>query len=198
MSTSNGIESIADRIERILPNRVRPARLRHIRGVVSTAYELARRFGIDPDRVRLAALAHDMDRDIDGDTLLRYCDEHAVTLSEYERSMPKMIHGPSAAHRLRTDFHLTDYEVIRAVRHHTLGDDDLDEIGLVLFASDYLEPGRTALDEEERRNILSGSSLEAIVCGVIESSFRRYGRLAEPTRRLYARLTKELGREPTV
>jgi len=198
MSTSSGIKSTADRIERLLPKRVKPSRLRHIHGVVTTADELARRFHVDRDRVRLAALAHDMDRDVDGDELLRYCVDREVHLSEYERSMPKMLHGPAASRRLTDDFGVSDGAVIQAVRHHTLGTEALGEIGLVLFAADYLEPGRSVPDMDERRRILSGDSLGEIVCRVIESALRRYGRLAEPTRRLYARLTKELGREPTV
>lgn len=197
MSTSSKNISIADQIERLLPSMVKPKRFRHIQCVVQTAVDLAGRFNLDVERVRLAALAHDMDRDVAGDELLRFCDARGVSLTDYERSNPKMIHGPVSAYRLLEDFGLNDQEVINAVRYHTLGEGDLGAIGLTLFAADFLEPNRTAITDEERRAILSGDSLEMIVLQVIETAQRRYGRLAEPTRRLYARLTKERGREST-
>lgn len=197
MNTSNTLGSIARRIETVLPSLVDQKRLRHIVGVAETAVGLARRFGIDPTRARVAALAHDMDRSTPEEELRRYCELHGVELTAYERSVPVLLHGPVAAHRLEHAYGVTDAEIIFAVRHHTLGDGGFGAVGLVLFASDFLEPNRDAISERERQRILAGATLERIAVGVIEAARDRYGRLAEPTRRLYARLTEELGREST-
>ncbi len=189
--------SIADRIESELPGRVGPARLAHIQGVAATLDGMAVRFGVDRDRARLVAVAHDMDRELGDEELQEYCAKHELAITEYERARPVLLHGPVAADRLEREYGLYDRELVKAVRHHTLGEESLGQLGLLLFASDFLEPGRQTLSEEERLAILSESSAEQIVARVIATAYRVYGRLAEPTKRLYARLTKELGLEST-
>ena len=53
-----------------------------------------------------------------------------------------VLHGPAAAARLMADG-VEDHGFLNAVAFHTLGHPAFDQIGLALYAADFLEPGRT-------------------------------------------------------
>lgn len=192
MSTSSDINRIIDQIEIRLPLVVTPSRFTHIQGVVATALDLAQRFQVDEDRVRLAAIAHDMERDRTDAILLAYAADWRVPLSAYERRVPKLAHGPVAAARLYREYGVVDTAVLDAVRHHTLGHpvflDQPDPIGLVLYVADFCEPGRKRPFPVLRAEILSLNGLEEMTSTIIRESRQLFGPLEEPTERLYARL----------
>ena len=50
-------------------------------------------------------------------------------------------HGPAAAERAAAAGE-TDRGVLGAVRHHTVGSADWDDVGRMLYLADFLEPGR--------------------------------------------------------
>ena len=63
----------------------------------------------------------------------------------------ELAHGPLAAERAAQDG-LTDQGVLDAVRYHSLGFAQWDDVGRMLYLADYLEPGR-AFDQELRRSL---------------------------------------------
>jgi predicted HD superfamily hydrolase involved in NAD metabolism len=193
MPISNNIVRTAELIEKQLPSLVSDNRLRHILGVMSTADELARRFDVDPDGARLAAVAHDMDRDRDPRSLLAVVDEWDVPITTLERTLPKLIHGPVSAERLRREYGIREETILEAVRHHTLGHpvfaEQTDPIGLLLYVADFCEPGRARhVGHRDRRGILDRDTLGEMVTGIIDLARVVFGGLEEPTERLYARL----------
>lgn len=52
-----------------------------------------------------------------------------------------LIHGPAAAARARAEG-VTDAEVLEAVAYHTVGHASWGDLGLALYAADFLEPER--------------------------------------------------------
>jgi len=52
-------------------------------------------------------------------------------------------HGPAAADRAAATGE-RDHGVLDAVRYHTLGSADWDDVGRMLYLADFLEPGRAA------------------------------------------------------
>lgn len=192
MSTSGNISSTVDRIEAVLPDRVTPIRFRHIRGVEKTALDLARRFSIDEDPVRLVALSHDMDRDTPPPELFRLAAEWGVELTPFQQAHPNVIHGPVTAARLEREYGVGDATILDAVRHHTLGDpilaDQTVPLGLVLYVADFCEPDRTVPDRVLREAILALESPAAMALRIIRELRALFGPLEEPTEHLYARL----------
>ena len=57
----------------------------------------------------------------------------------------QMAHGPAAADRAAADGE-RDQGVLNAVRYHTIGSPDWDDVGRMLYLADFLEPGRTEKD----------------------------------------------------
>ncbi|MEX2443656.1 MAG: bis(5'-nucleosyl)-tetraphosphatase (symmetrical) YqeK [Alkalispirochaeta sp.] len=191
MSTSIQTSCISDDILALLPHRVGTARLRHIHGVVEVSVALAQRFGVDQGRARLAAAAHDMDRDVSVGKGFALAADWRVVLSTTERRNPALLHGPLSAERLRRCYGVNDRELLHAVRHHTLGAPDFGSLGLILYVADFCEPGRPYLTKDERREILRLDSLEEMVHSIILLAKERFGRMDSATAALLHRVSEE-------
>ncbi len=63
----------------------------------------------------------------------------------------ELAHGPLAAEGAAHDGE-TDQGLLDAVRYHSLGFAQWDDVGKMLYLADYLEPGRT-FDQELRRSL---------------------------------------------
>ncbi len=119
-----------------------PDRLAHIERVASLVYQWADGMGVsagERDRWLRAAWLHDALRDAPPAELDRWAPR--------DDGLPELRHGPAGAARAAADGE-TDRGVLDAVRYHSLGFAGWDMVGRVLYAADFLEPGRR-LDREE-------------------------------------------------
>ena len=119
----------------------------HIYRASKVALELARRHGVDPERVALGILAHDVVRAMPGDELIRRATELDLPINSVERRVPVLLHGPVGAEILRCEDLLDpalEGPVYRAVYWHTTGHTLLDDLGKVVFLADKLDPQNIA------------------------------------------------------
>jgi HD superfamily phosphohydrolase YqeK len=87
---------------------------------------------------------------------------------------PPLLHGPAAAHRLGPE---ADEALRNAIRYHTLGHPDLDQLGRALYLADFLEPGRDfAVEWREALRARMPRELDAVLVDVLAS---RLGHLIE-------------------
>lgn len=92
-----------------------------------------------------AAWLHDALRDASGEELATW-----AGTGEGSRTL---LHGPAAANRAYAEGE-RDVGILTAVRLHSLGAAEWDQVGKVLYCADFLEPGRTF--QAERRMALAG------------------------------------------
>jgi len=140
---------------------VTPERMAHIERVAQLARSWAEQLGV-PDRERhrwlRAVWLHDALRDAPESELDRW----APTTP----GPPGLRHGPAAAARAKAEGE-TDRGVLDAVRYHSVGLAEWDMVGRVLYAADYLEPGR-AFDSATRADLARRFPTEpAVVLGRI-------------------------------
>ncbi|MCY3548725.1 MAG: HD domain-containing protein [Gemmatimonadetes bacterium] len=117
-------------------------RRRHTERVADLLEDWAREMGLGEETVRwrAAGILHDALRDAPPAELI------GVLPRRLRKLPPKAYHGPAAAILLRADG-VSDRELLRAVRWHTLGSKKFGRLGKALFAADSLEPGRTGSRE---------------------------------------------------
>lgn len=130
------MQSIEKKIDSELPEGLRE----HIHRVVEMALQLAHLHGADLDKVRLAALAHDLVRATGEEDLLSLATEFGISMNSIEKALPILLHGPVAAEMLYRDFGIDDEEVLEAVRYHTTAKVEMGVVAKVVFLADKLEP----------------------------------------------------------
>ena len=72
---------------------------------------------------------------------------------------------------MEKEFGVDNLSILEAVRHHTFGAVDMDDLGKIIFVSDKIEPGRTGLDPVYRAKLLA-AGLDDMTCMVVEDNVR--------------------------
>lgn len=116
----------------------------HVLRVEAEAVRLADRHGVDRERVRLAALAHDLLRHKSGPELLALAMENGLATDEVEQSAPVLLHGPLAARIAPAAYGLHDPDVLAAIDCHTTARVGMSALEKVLFIADKVEPEKIA------------------------------------------------------
>ncbi|GAB6158136.1 bis(5'-nucleosyl)-tetraphosphatase (symmetrical) YqeK [Desulfotomaculum varum] len=158
-------------------------RFKHLIGVAETAEKLARRFGADPQKARLAGLLHDIARDFNDDEMLKRARQANLPVSEYGFAMPLLLHGPVGAVMAREEFGISDPDILNAIAVHTVGSEDMSQLDKILFVADKIEPNRRHQNVEEIRK-LAVQDLDAALLGCFDESIRyalKIGCLLHPT-----------------
>lgn len=117
-------------------------RYRHCVRVARSADILAQFHGVDPSKARLAAMLHDLARLYSTTELLEECERRGMTIDEFERRNPIVLHAPLGAALARELFDVYDLDVLSAIEKHTLGAAQMSPLDCVIFLADALEPGR--------------------------------------------------------
>ena len=150
MDIAEAIEGVEARLGDALSRR----RVEHSRRVADYTALLCTRNGIDPERGRLAGLAHDICKEEAIGKQLAYAEKYrAIADRRINRSSivgDAIVHGPAAAGFLMEELVFFDEDVLEAVAFHTLGAPDLGVLAQLLYAADKLEPGRKNIDNAFR------------------------------------------------
>lgn len=146
-------------------------RYEHSVRVAVLARELCERFGLDPYAGYLAGIGHDICKVGKNKWLTALALQDGNSLSDVEERKPALLHGRAAAVLMEKEFGVDNLSILEAVRHHTFGAVDMDDLGKIIFVSDKIEPGRTGLDPVYRAKLLA-AGLDDMTCMVVEDNVR--------------------------
>jgi len=155
------LQRLNDRLE-ALPDGLQA----HIYRVRDVALELASPHGVPSDHAELGALAHDVCRAVPGDELLKMSADLSVAVSDVERDLPLLLHGPVGAELLRTEDELADHSLYEAVRWHSTAHASLDDLGKLVFLADKLDPQKAAVYSYQTK--LHDMALESLDLALLE------------------------------
>ena len=137
---------------------IRQKRVPHVMGVEEEAVRLARRWGIDPEPARHAAILHDCTKYLELPEQLQLCRQYGVELDELEQVAVKLLHSKTGACIARAVFGEPD-EVYEAIFWHTTAKEDMTTLEKVIYLADYIEPNRD-FDGVERLRALCYQDLD--------------------------------------
>jgi len=131
-----------DCIESYINQNLTEDRKRHTYAVAEIAIKLARHYGEDEKKAKIAALFHDMYR---------------------ERSMDNvnLSHGKIAADVMKKEYAIEDEDILNAVRYHTTGRAGMTKLEKIIYLADAIEPGRAYSGVDEIRELAFRSLDEA-------------------------------------
>lgn len=182
------------RLHEFLQVNCSPERYEHIKRVTATCMELALRFGVSRVRARVLGLAHDMVREWNDDQYLALVSSVGYEPNDMERERPMLLHGRCAAILVKKNFGIRNPSMLRALEDHTLGRPGMDMTGILLYVSDYLEPGRKYTTPEFRRQVMNLPPWE-MVLAVNEHAKARGKKKSPLTHELHAYARKMAGLE---
>ena len=139
-----------DELRCVALSYLKPKRMAHVLGTEEEAVRLARRYGVDEQEARTAALLHDCTKKLGLDEQLALCRQYGVQLDAMQTWALKLQHAITGAEVARDVFGVSD-AVYEAIRWHTTGKADMTKLEKVIYLADYIEPTRDFPGVEELR-----------------------------------------------
>lgn len=185
-----------------LEKRVSAKRFQHSLGVSEACEQLAKEYGLDVKKARLAGLLHDWDKGYDDEgarTRVRELgmeDEIDPTVVE---KMPGVLHGITAARALGSEFPGIPADVLQAISRHTTAALDMAPLDMALYIADAIEPNRQFGRIDELRARVGKATLEELYFETYEYwvflLFERRKPLHPDTIRIWNTYTERLPRK---
>lgn len=123
-------------------------RYAHTLAVEETAAQLGAVYLPDQiEKLRSAALLHDITKKADMEKQLQYCTEFGIMVTDADMHSPKIFHAKTAAALIGQDFpDFADADVVNGVRWHTTGHEGMTVFEAIVYLADYIEATRTFPD----------------------------------------------------
>jgi nicotinate-nucleotide adenylyltransferase len=125
-------------------------RLSHSLAVEEEVAELAVLFGLsenNSNRLRAAAILHDITKELSVDGHLELCKKHSLEVTEDDLKSPKVFHSLTGAYEAMELYPETiDRETFNAIKYHTTGRAGMTLFDKLLYLADYIEKTRTFTD----------------------------------------------------
>lgn len=155
------IEKIAE-IEEYLKNNLSEGRANHCIRTMQMCEKMAKIYGADVEKAKLAGLAHDIAKEFTDEENLKYVEENGIEIDDIERRNLKLIHGKLGADICKKKFGF-DEEMQDAIMYHTIGKENMSLLTKIVFISDLIEEGRSFSDVEYIRNLAYKNLNKAIL-----------------------------------
>lgn len=139
MSYSVDFTYNVDAIKHKLKQVLTPKRFKHSLGAEAKARELAKRFNVDQDRAALAALLHDNAKCYNKEQLLAFAKDNDVPIPDNIDESPGILHSFVGEFIAEEEFGINDVEILKAIRNHTLGAEDMSPLEIIVYIADKTE-----------------------------------------------------------
>ena len=148
--------------------------------MAGTAARLARAYGVDECKARLAGLLHDWDKGYDDAGIRARVEELGLAVDPYVfEEMPWLLHGPTAAAALARAFPCLPRDVVQAIARHTAGAVGMTDLDMVVYVADALEPGRDYAGLDEIRALAGPGAARGAVPGNVQACVPEPGGAAQ-------------------
>lgn len=144
--------SIQD-MKKYLKDNLIENRYNHTLGVVKTALELAERYSADKHKAEVAALSHDMGKNMNVYELKKLIEEEGIRLTVDEEKNMELWHSVASPILGRKIFNIEDEDILNAMRYHTTGRENMSKLEKIIYLADLIEPSRKFNGVEDIRQI---------------------------------------------
>lgn len=159
-----------EEMQQLLQKSLKPGRYEHSLGVAETAVFLARRFGVDEQKARVAGLLHDCAREFRNEDLISEAEKRLIVVEPLERRMPLLLHAYVGSRLVAEKYGVNDNAIEQAIWRHTVGGPQMTELDKIIWFADMIEPHRDYPEVEMLRGLARTAGLdEMLLVGLTES-----------------------------
>ncbi|MGL5353084.1 MAG: bis(5'-nucleosyl)-tetraphosphatase (symmetrical) YqeK [Clostridium sp.] len=142
-----------DKIKAYLSENLMESRYSHTLGVVETAKALASKNGVDVSKAEIAALAHDVAKNMTIESMRQIIEDNNIEMSKETLQTPELWHSIIAPIIGEEVFQIKDKDILNAMRWHTTGKENMTTLEKIIYMADMIEPKRNFRGVEELREI---------------------------------------------
>lgn len=142
-----------EHIETYLKDKLDNKRFLHSLSVRDTAVKMAICYGEDENKARIAGLAHDCAKNMNGYELMNIAKKHGYKISSIYEESPQLLHGLVGAIIARETMAIKDKDIFNAIAYHTTGRKNMSLLEKIIYLADYIEPLRKYPGVEDLREL---------------------------------------------
>ena len=152
-------------------SRLSPKRYAHTRGVIEMALEYAKINDVDYDSTFIAALFHDIAKELPLKETLRLCSKYNIDLDSFEERNIGLAHGKIGAALLEDEWNIRDEDILNSIRYHTVGRMNMSKLEKIIYLADMTEEGRSPYKGREQIKSLAKHNLNRAMYKALLSSY---------------------------
>ena len=141
-------------------------RFTHTLGVVEMSEKLAKIYNADIEKCKVAALLHDICKEMDMEYIKNICKNNFISeLSEEDLENNEILHGFAGSYYVKNELGIDDKEILSAIKYHTVGAKNMTLVEKIVYIADAIEYGRNypsvvEIREETFKNLDKGILME--------------------------------------
>ena len=127
-------------------------RFEHSVNVSLMAEKLAKNYGEDSEKAKLAGLLHDICKEKTNEENIEILKRNNCVDFLNKIFSFKILHGPAASFFIKDKYGITDNEILNAVKYHTTGRKNMSLLEKIIFTADYISSERDWPNVEKVRS----------------------------------------------
>ena len=153
-------------LKEIVKSKMSLKRYTHTLGVVEMSEKLAKTYNADIEKCKVAALLHDICKEMDMEYIKNICKNNFMNeLSEEDLENNEILHGFAGAYYVKNELGIDDKEILSAIKYHTVGEKNMTLVEKIVYIADAIEYGRNypsvvKIREETYKNLDRGILME--------------------------------------
>ena len=153
-------------LKEIVKSKMSLKRFTHTLGVVEMSEKLAKIYNADIEKCKVAALLHDICKEMDMEYIKNICKNNFMNeLSEEDLENNEILHGFAGAYYVKNELGVNDKEILNAIKYHTIGAKNMTLVEKIVYIADAIEYGRNypsvaEIREETFKNLDKGILME--------------------------------------
>lgn len=166
--------------EQLVQSRLTDSRSGHTLRVRDEAVRLAERFGADSGKAELAALMHDVTKQVSMSEQRELCARYSIKTDAMQENDSALLHAVTAEAVSFYQFGIDDNEILSAIRYHTTGCAQMSLLMKIIYLADCIEPGRINYPGLSQIRSLACEHLDQAVLLAMECSVRYLKETGKP------------------
>ena len=145
--------TLEDKINEDLKKILDEKRYRHTLGVVKSAQELCKLYGEDAQKATLAALLHDVAKQMKKDEVQQKIEKYDIKLDEVEKETNQLKHAKVGRYIAEFEYGIKDSDILNAIDYHTTGRANMSKLEMIICLADYIDDTRSFDTVDEIRRL---------------------------------------------
>ncbi|MGL6120880.1 MAG: bis(5'-nucleosyl)-tetraphosphatase (symmetrical) YqeK [Fusobacteriaceae bacterium] len=147
-------EEMLEKIKLELKNMLSEKRYNHSISVMKTAVKIAEKYEVDEEKIKIAALLHDVLKECKLEMLKEMCEDSNFKELSGTSEDDAIIHGFAGAVYVEKFFKVKDIEILNSIKYHTIGRRNMSLLEKIIYLADAVEPNRDYPGVKKIREIL--------------------------------------------
>jgi len=130
-------------LEEKIKKEMSPKRFNHTLGVVEKAVKLGKKYNINIEKLKIAALLHDISKESPKNYLQKICkNKFFHELSSEDIDQVEILHSYVGSLVAKEKYGIIDEDILNAIKYHTVGKKGLNLFGRIIYIADAIEKNR--------------------------------------------------------